>query len=83
MAWECSDCGRKEERGGKITVCHHCGRPVCDQDRVMASDGAFDDSPGHRVTNVAVHCRDCWSAFHSRGATAEPGALGVGGWATA
>jgi len=83
MAWECSDCGREEERGSKITVCHHCGRPVCNLHRVMVPDDAFNSSPGQIVTNFAIHCPGCWSAFHPQAANVESGAPGAGGWTTA
>jgi hypothetical protein len=63
MAWECSDCGQKEPNGSKITICHHCGRPVCKRHRQMVDDDAFSWSD-QAVTRVAVHCLDCWQIFH-------------------
>jgi len=71
MAWECSDCGRKEQGESKITVCHHCGRPVCKLHREMVDDDAFSAWSDHITTNVAVHCLDCWATFHPQAAAAQ------------
>lgn len=83
MAWECSDCGRKEQEDSKITVCHHCGRPVCKLHRVMAEDDAFSIWPDQIATNIAVHCLDCWPAFHPQATHTESGAPGARGLTTA
>jgi hypothetical protein len=83
MAWECSDCGRKEQGESKITVCHHCGRPVCKlHQQKVVDDDAFSAWPDHTVTRVAVHCLDCWQAFHPA-VDSEPGAPGPQGLTTA
>jgi hypothetical protein len=73
MTWECSDCGQKELGGSKITVCHHCGRPVCKRHREMIDDDAFSWSD-QVATRVAVHCLDCLQVFHPQAADREPGA---------
>lgn len=74
MAWECSDCGRKEQGEGKITICHHCGRPVCKSHRARIDDDAFSAKSDHIATTIAVHCLDCWQAFHPQATDVESGA---------
>ena len=73
MAWECSDCDRKEPGGRKITVCHHCGRPVCNMHRARFDDDAFSNWPDQAATRVAVHCLDCWQSFHPQAQDMESG----------
>jgi hypothetical protein len=62
MAWECAECHRREgEEGIRIdAVCHHCGKPLCRDDRVVLADPAF--APGPRgAFPVAAHCQACKS----------------------
>lgn len=73
MAWECSDCGRKEQRGTKMPICHHCGKPVCRTHREMIEDEAFSYSRDPTQTRVAVHCLACRQAFHPQTPNLEPG----------
>ena len=79
MAWECSDCGRKEQGDSKITVCHHCGRPVCKMHREMIDDDAFSAWSDQTATSVAVHCLDCLQTFHPQATDVESGAQVQGG----
>jgi len=83
MAWECSDCGRKEKPESKITVCHHCGRPVCSVHHEKIDDGAFSAWSDQAAANVAVHCLDCLQIFHPRATDAESGGRSARGLTTA
>jgi len=61
MAWECAECNSP---GSKIdAVCHHCGKPLCRDDRVVILDNAFASVAGQRGP-AAVHCRSCRSEYH-------------------
>lgn len=64
MAWECADCHTPESQGTRIdAVCHHCGKPLCREDRVLLPDYVFAASPGD-VGAEAVHCRSCRREYH-------------------
>lgn len=73
MAWECADCGEKEQPKSKIPVCHHCGKPVCRKHREMITDDAFSAGPARATSRVAVHCLDCRKDFHPRASNVESG----------
>lgn len=75
MAWECADCGEKEQPGNKIPVCHHCGKPVCKRHREVIVDDAFSDGSGPETSRVAVHCLEHKKEFHPRAANVESGTL--------
>lgn len=65
MPWECGECRQKETEQIKInTVCHHCGKLLCDKDRIEIIDDAFADSDG-AASNKAFHCRSCKEEYHS------------------
>lgn len=59
---ECANCGAREN---VHVVCHHCGKPLCDNRelcRIEIEDDAFS---GIRETPViAIHCNDCWQTCH-------------------
>lgn len=59
---ECASCGTRED---VHVVCHHCGKPLCDNRelcRIEIEDDVFSDN---RQTPVnAIHCNDCWQAYH-------------------
>lgn len=40
-------------------VCHHCGKPLCDECRRDVEDWVF----GELV--IAVHCNDCQRKYHA------------------
>jgi hypothetical protein len=62
MAWECAECHARESRDNRIdAVCHHCGKLLCRDDRVLIADLAF---AGGRTDQVAVHCRLCKEQYH-------------------
>jgi hypothetical protein len=64
MAWECAECHARESRGNRIdAVCHHCGKLLCRDDRVLIADLAFAGSRGG-TDQVAVHCRPCKEQYH-------------------
>jgi hypothetical protein len=70
MTLKCTVDGRAEFVGHLIFVCHHCGKPVCDQHGlVVSADDAFDDSDedsGKRVPQPAMHCKQCADEHHPR-----------------
>ena len=75
VAWECAECHAREERGCRIdAVCHHCGKLLCRDDRVLIADFAFASASGE-ADQAAVHCRSCKSQYHK---TDLP--LSRGGW---
>jgi hypothetical protein len=62
MAWECAECNTPDSKID--AVCHHCGKPLCRDDRIVILDDAFAGVPGQRGT-AAVHCRKCRRRYHS------------------
>jgi hypothetical protein len=86
MTLKCTVDGRPEGPGHVIFVCHHCGRPLCEQHGwVVSADDAFDDSgeePDGRTTQSAgrparrpqpaMHCKLCVDENHPR-ARPHPG----------
>jgi hypothetical protein len=84
MTLKCSEDGRPEDlsRNRAIYVCHHCGRPVCQEHGlVVSADDAFDDSVEasgtgttsvRRVPQPAMHCKQCAEQYH-RKADKHPG----------
>jgi hypothetical protein len=86
MTLKCTVDGRPEEAPHHVIfVCHHCGRPVCEQHGlVVPADGAFDasgeepdrtpQSGAHpaRRPQAAMHCKQCTEKHH-RGERAHPG----------
>jgi hypothetical protein len=66
MPWECAECHTPEGKGVRIDkVCHHCGKPLCRDDRVLILDYVF--KPIGEVGAEAVHCRSCKSEHHGIG----------------
>ena len=65
VAWECAECHRREEEDQiRINaVCHHCGKPLCRDDRVLIADIAFATAPGE-TRQEAVHCKACKRLYH-------------------
>jgi hypothetical protein len=86
MTLKCTVDGRPEDSNHVIFVCHHCGRPVCEQHGlVVSADDAFDDSgdePDRRIPQsaahtakrpqAAMHCKQCIEKDHPR-ARSHPG----------
>ena len=65
MPWSCAKCGLSERKGTVRVgwVCHHCGLPLCEKDRQIITDDAFDT--GSPLSSVqAAHCDDCLRRFH-------------------
>jgi hypothetical protein len=68
MAWECAEC----VRDSMTAVCHHCGKPLCDEHAVIVADDAlaeYDASVSTRAMSLsdqAVHCADCQRQHHMR-----------------
>lgn len=59
----CADC-RPDVVGGEIVrlVCHHCGKPLCDEHRqLVRNDPAFSQFG----SSTAVHCEDCRLRYHT------------------
>jgi thymidine kinase len=67
VTWECAECHVAEVATDKRTrvdaVCHHCGKPLCRDDRLLVPDHAFDPGPGD-IGADAVHCPSCKRRFH-------------------
>jgi len=64
MAWECAECNVKESAGRKIdAICHHCGKPLCRDDRIEIADNAFSSVGSAGPT--AIHCRACRRKYHA------------------
>lgn len=66
MAWTCADCNKPESKKSDIkieTVCHHCGRPLCQKDSIRVLDPDFSDHDGP-VSRIAIHCHECKKANH-------------------
>lgn len=65
MTWECAECHAAEGRETRIdAVCHHCGKPLCRDDRILVPDLAFAASTGD-LGAEAVHCRACKRQYHN------------------
>lgn len=65
MAWECAVCNKRE--GDKVrieAVCHHCGKPLCADDRVLVLDLDFSGEDGPLSRN-AFHCAECSRRYHA------------------
>ena len=64
MSWECAECHVPEAPENQIdAVCHHCGKPLCRDDRVLHVDEVFAARRGE-VGAAAVHCRACKREYH-------------------
>lgn len=61
MSWECVECNAPDSKVD--AVCHHCGKPLCRDDRVVIIDDAFASISGQR-RQVAAHCRSCRRRYH-------------------
>lgn len=70
MSWECGECGEMEGRAQVRvdSVCHHCGKPLCQKHRIEILDDAFSSESG-AVSGEAFHCDSCKQIYHDRGAT--------------
>jgi hypothetical protein len=56
-----------------IFVCHHCGMPVCEEHGwVVVADDAFDPEE-EPVPRSAMHCPECITEYHPRGASKRRG----------
>jgi hypothetical protein len=68
MAWECAEC----IRNGMTAVCHHCGKPLCEEHEVVLTDDAlaeYDPAPAElkrTLPDDAVHCEDCQKQYHPK-----------------
>lgn len=62
MAWECADCGDRQEMD---FVCHHCGKAVCGNHGIKIRDNAFVEDVNGDLP-YAAHCQSCLALHHSR-----------------
>lgn len=64
MKWECAECRAVESDDVRVeVVCHHCGKPLCQDHRVAIADPAFHaERPDPRI---AYHCAACKKLYHS------------------
>jgi hypothetical protein len=63
VTWECVECNVEDRESRIDGVCHHCGKPLCRNDRVLIADDAFATFSGG-ASQVAVHCRSCKGEHH-------------------
>jgi DNA-directed RNA polymerase subunit RPC12/RpoP len=64
MTWRCAECGDPETGKNQIdVVCHHCGKPLCKEDRT-SSDGDVFSEVDRPIRNRAYHCHDCYQTHH-------------------
>ncbi len=63
---ECAVCGAHEGQNEKVldVCCHHCGRPLCDDHRILVLDEQFANRPAP-MPRTAFHCPDCRDAHHA------------------
>lgn len=70
MTLKCTVDGTPASPAHIVSVCHHCGRPVCARHGVeIPSDDAFDGTnaeSGIRVPVPAMHCKECADEHHRR-----------------
>lgn len=62
LGLDCASCGATED---VHVVCHHCGKPLCNNRencRIEIEDDAFSGTAEVKV--IAVHCKDCWQTYH-------------------
>jgi hypothetical protein len=63
MEWRCTECGETESgRNADLVVCHHCGKLLCREDRMLVSNDVFDGDG--LLANLAYHCWDCYDTHH-------------------
>ena len=67
MPLECSICLAADGKDGKVidVVCHHGGKPLCQEHRVLILDEEFANQ-GAPVPRTAYHCPACHQSHHSR-----------------
>jgi hypothetical protein len=73
MTWKCADCNAVETGQYETAidvVCHHCGKPLCAEDRIWIADDAFHAEPRTGLP-VAAHCKGCRQANHPRATAVE------------
>jgi hypothetical protein len=65
--WECWECaavegprGAGEDATVQIAVCHHCGKPLCQEHWTFVADNAFSRESPVDVP-MAFHCSTCWT----------------------
>lgn len=64
MALKCGICNNNVAEG----VCHHCGRPLCNDERCcfsVSKDRVFS------TKTTAFHCRACFQKYHPSGKTED------------
>lgn len=66
MKLKCGVRGEPESDERPVFVCHHCGKPVCEEHGwVVAADDAFEASE-EPVPRPAMHCPECVAQYHPR-----------------
>jgi DNA-directed RNA polymerase subunit RPC12/RpoP len=64
MEWRCAECGEPESgKNTVLTVCHHCGKLLCKDDRTPLHGDVFDWDDD-RTQTLAYHCADCYDTHH-------------------
>lgn len=63
MVWRCAECG-EPEADKAFVACHHCGKPLCNDDRQATGNDVFREI-GNSVGVIAYHCLDCYREHHA------------------
>jgi hypothetical protein len=70
---KCGEHAERESETRPIFVCHHCGKPVCEEHGwVVLADDAFGEVQ-EPVSRSAMHCTECAAKYHPRGASKRRG----------
>lgn len=57
MSLKCAICNNNAAN----VVCHHCGKPLCDDKKCRFS---VDNDDAFSTSVTAYHCRECQRNFH-------------------
>ena len=73
MPLQCAVCGVLDGKDGQVldAVCHHCGKPLCANHRILILDEQFANR-GVPVPRNAYHCSSCRQAYHPRSPVVRP-----------
>lgn len=73
MRLKCGVHAEWETDSRPVFVCHHCGRPVCEEHGwVVLADDAFSEAE-EPMPRSAMHCPGCVTSFHPRSASKRRG----------
>ena len=61
LGLECASCGSSQN---VRVVCHHCGRPLCNNHNKRCQIELEDDVFSGNNAIIAIHCHQCWEKHH-------------------